>query len=142
MKNLLKTVRDSIAAAMNGRTIEQMETEQLKQNVKNAVDDYLIRHPDWQPSTKPAPAVAPVTNTKQKTAKIKRRLVLGQVASRPTRLIRKCSVWRGINAARWSPQTLNAIRTSSNPHRLKELSDSRQNCRYRMSYRLNLREIC
>jgi uncharacterized protein YeeX (DUF496 family) len=56
MKNLLKTVRDSIAAAMNGRTIEQMETEQLKQNVKNAVDDYLIRHPDWQPSTKPAPA--------------------------------------------------------------------------------------
>lgn len=34
MKNLLKTVRDSIAAAMNGRTIEQMETEQLKQNVK------------------------------------------------------------------------------------------------------------
>jgi hypothetical protein len=69
MKNLLKTVRDSIAAAMNGRTIEQMETEQLKQNVKNAVDDYLIRHPDWQPSTKPAPAAAPVTNTKQKTAK-------------------------------------------------------------------------
>ncbi|MCR2773920.1 hypothetical protein [Enterobacter kobei] len=62
MKNLLKTVRDSIAAAMNGRTIEQMETEQLKQNVKNAVDDYLIRHPDWQPSTKSAP----VTNTKQK----------------------------------------------------------------------------
>ena len=56
MKNLLKTVRDSIAAAMNGRTIEQMETEQLKQNVKNAVDDYLIRHPDWQPSTKSAPA--------------------------------------------------------------------------------------
>ena len=77
MKNLLKTVRDSIAAAMNGRTIEQMETEQLKQNVKNAVDDYLIRHPDWQPSTKPAPAVAPVTNTKQKTAKIKKALGAG-----------------------------------------------------------------
>ena len=77
MKNLLKTVRDSIAAAMNGRSIEQMETEQLKQNVKNAVDDYLIRHPDWQPSTKPAPAVAPVTNTKQKTAKIKKALGAG-----------------------------------------------------------------
>jgi uncharacterized protein YeeX (DUF496 family) len=57
MKNLLKTVRDSIAAAMNGRTIEQMETEQRQDAVKNAVDDYLIRHPDWQPSTKPAPAV-------------------------------------------------------------------------------------
>ena len=77
MNNLLKTVRDSIAAAMNGSTIEQMETEQLKQNVKNAVDDYLIRHPDWQPSTKPAPEVAPVTNTKHKNAKIKKALGAG-----------------------------------------------------------------
>ncbi|EOH1011387.1 TPA: hypothetical protein MIP48_22000 [Klebsiella pneumoniae] len=77
MKNLLKTVRDSIAAAMNGRTIEQMETEQLKQNVKNAVDDYLIRHPDWQPSTKPAPAVAPVANTKQKAKRIMKTLCAG-----------------------------------------------------------------
>lgn len=77
MKNLLKTVRDSIAAAMNGRTIEQMETEQLKQNVKNAVDDYLIRHPDWQPSTKPAPAVAPVANTKQKAKRIMKTLGAG-----------------------------------------------------------------
>ncbi|HCI6491515.1 TPA: hypothetical protein NPP04_004749, partial [Klebsiella pneumoniae] len=77
MKNLLKTVRDSIAAAMNGRTIEQMETEQLKQNVKNAVDDYLIRHPDWQPSTKPAPAVAPVTSKKQKAKRIMKTLGAG-----------------------------------------------------------------
>ncbi|EPL1605806.1 MULTISPECIES: hypothetical protein [Klebsiella] len=77
MKNLLKTVRDSIAAAMNGRTIEQMETEQLKQNVKNAVDDYLIRHPDWQPSTKSAPAVAPVANTKQKAKRIMKTLGAG-----------------------------------------------------------------
>lgn len=77
MKNLLKTVSDSIAAAMNGRTIEQMETEQLKQNVKNAVDDYLIRHPDWQPSTKLAPAVAPVANTKQKAKRIMKTLGAG-----------------------------------------------------------------
>ena len=77
MKNLLKTVRDSIAAAMNGRTIEQMETEQRQDAVKNAVDDYLIRHPDWQPSTKPAPKAAPVTNSKQKTAKIKKALGAG-----------------------------------------------------------------
>lgn len=77
MKNLLKTVRDSIAAAMNGRTIEQMETEQLKQNVKNAVDDYLIRHPDWQPSTKPAPKAAPVANTKQKAKRIMKTLGAG-----------------------------------------------------------------
>ncbi|MFV5014350.1 hypothetical protein ACJ42H_004005 [Klebsiella pneumoniae] len=75
MKNLLKTVRDSIAAAMNGRTIEQMETEQLKQNVKSAVDDYLIRHPDWKPTT--APAVAPVTSKKQKAKRIMKTLGAG-----------------------------------------------------------------
>ncbi|HCC2428820.1 hypothetical protein [Klebsiella pneumoniae] len=83
MKNLLKTVRDSIAAAMNGRTIEQMETEQLKQNVKNAVDDYLIRHPDWQPSTKPAPAAAPVANTKQKAKRIMKTLGAGAGVQNP-----------------------------------------------------------
>lgn len=77
MKNLLKTVRDSIAAAMNGRTIEQMETEQRQDAVKNAVDDYLIRHPDWQPSTKPAPKAAQVTNSKQKAARIKKSLGAG-----------------------------------------------------------------
>ncbi|MFW9066377.1 hypothetical protein ACOI9Q_23720, partial [Klebsiella sp. C228] len=33
--------------------------------------------PDWQPSTKPAPKAAPVTNTKQKTAKIKKALGAG-----------------------------------------------------------------
>lgn len=75
MKNLLKTVRDSIAADMNGRTIEQMETEQLKQNVKNAVDDYLIRHPDWKPTT--APAVAPVKDSKQKAKRIMKTLGAG-----------------------------------------------------------------
>ncbi|HHO8485320.1 hypothetical protein ACFPZP_20645 [Citrobacter bitternis] len=98
MKNLLKTVRDSIAAAMNGRTIEQMETEQLKQNVKNAVDDYLIRHPDWQPSTQPgkagltsktltavhaaasanpSPAVVPVRDSKQKAKRVMKSLGAG-----------------------------------------------------------------
>lgn len=102
MKNLLKTVRDSIAAAMNGRTIEQMETEQLKQNVKNAVDDYLIRHPDWQPSTKPA--VAPVTNTKQKTARIKKSLGAGAGTFTPhvvdeEALRRACEAARAFQAA-------------------------------------------
>ncbi|EJM9047710.1 hypothetical protein ACKVB7_003701 [Klebsiella pneumoniae] len=79
MKNLLKikTVRDSIAAAMNGRTIEQMETEQRQDAVKSAVDEYLIRHPDWQPSTKPAPKAAPVRDTKQKTVRIKKSLGAG-----------------------------------------------------------------
>ncbi|HHG1250560.1 hypothetical protein ACKLL6_24545 [Klebsiella quasipneumoniae subsp. similipneumoniae] len=77
MKNLLKTVRDSIAAAMNGRTIEQMETEQRQDAVKAAVDEYLARHPDWKLSTKPAPKAAPVTNSKQKTARIKKALGAG-----------------------------------------------------------------
>ena len=75
MKNLLKTVRDSIAAAMNGRTIEQMETEQRQDAVKSAVDDYLIRHPDWKPTT--APAVAPVTSKKQKAKRIMKTLGAG-----------------------------------------------------------------
>ena len=83
MKNLLKTVRDSIAAAMNGRTIEQMETEQRQDAVKNAVDDYLIRHPDWQPSTKPAPAAAPVANTKQKAKRIMKTLGAGAGVQNP-----------------------------------------------------------
>ncbi|XXD11065.1 hypothetical protein ACMYSN_09860 [Klebsiella sp. R445] len=77
MKKLLKTVRDSIAAAMNGRTIEQMETEQRQDAVKAAVDEYLARHPDWKLSTKPAPKAAPVTNFKQKTARIKKALGAG-----------------------------------------------------------------
>ncbi|EJG2380215.1 TPA: hypothetical protein U6L15_004202 [Klebsiella pneumoniae] len=75
MKNLLKTVRDSIAAAMNGRTIEQMETEQRQDAVKSAVDDYLIRHPDWKPTT--APAVAPVTDSKIKMRRIMKTLGAG-----------------------------------------------------------------
>ncbi|EKQ6536106.1 TPA: hypothetical protein RQP16_002328 [Klebsiella michiganensis] len=77
MKNLLKTVRDSIAAAMNGRTIEQMETEQRQDAVKSAVDDYLIRHPDWKPSQQPSPKAKPVTSTKQKVNRIKKSLGAG-----------------------------------------------------------------
>ncbi|RJT46027.1 hypothetical protein [Rahnella woolbedingensis] len=77
MKNLLKTVRDSIAAAMNGRTIEQMETEQRQDAVNAAVDDYLTRHPDWKPSTKPAPKAAPVRDSKQKSKRIMKSLGVG-----------------------------------------------------------------
>lgn len=83
MKNILKTVRASIAAAMNGRTVEQMEDDARQAAVKIAVDEYLIRNPDWKPSTQPGKAgltsstltailaaasakPAPVTNTKQK----------------------------------------------------------------------------
>jgi hypothetical protein len=61
MKKLAKTVRDSIAAAMRAHH-QQMEEQRLNA-VKNAVDDYLIRHPDWQPSTARQSCAS---NTKQK----------------------------------------------------------------------------
>ena len=77
MKTTLQKVRDSIAAARLGKTPEQLEEEQRQDAVKSAIDDYLIRHPDWKPSTKPAPKAAPVTNSKQKTAKIKKALGAG-----------------------------------------------------------------
>ncbi|MFS7306395.1 hypothetical protein [Rahnella inusitata] len=77
MKNLLKTVRNSIAAAMTGRTIEQMETEQRRDAVKSAVDDYLARHPDWKPSQQPSPKAKPVTDSKIKTRRIMKTLGAG-----------------------------------------------------------------
>ena len=77
MKTTLQKVRDGIAAALLGKTPEQLEEEQRQDAVKSAIDDYLIRHPDWKPSTKPAPKAAPVTNSKQKTAKIKKALGAG-----------------------------------------------------------------
>ncbi|HBS5981270.1 TPA: hypothetical protein MAL29_004756 [Klebsiella variicola] len=84
---LQQKVRDGIAAALLGKTSEQLADEQRQAAVKNAVDEYLIRNPDWKPSTqpgkagltslkltavhaaasaKPATKAAPVTNTKQK----------------------------------------------------------------------------
>lgn len=75
--NILKQVKESIAAALLGKTFEQLADEQRQTAVKNAVDDYLARHPDWKLSTKPAPKAAPVTNSKQKTARIKKALGAG-----------------------------------------------------------------
>ncbi|WP_416072441.1 hypothetical protein H8D02_25170 (plasmid) [Klebsiella quasipneumoniae] len=72
MKTTLQKVRDGIAAALLGKTPEQLEEEQRQDAVKSAVDDYLIRHPDWKPTT--APAVAPVTCKKQKSNRIKKSL--------------------------------------------------------------------
>lgn len=77
MKNLLKTVRDSIAATLKGKTVEEMEDEARQAAVKSAVDKYLIHYPDWEPSAKPAPKAVPVTNTKQKTTRIKKALGAG-----------------------------------------------------------------
>lgn len=87
MKNLLKTVRDSIAAAMSGRTVEEMENEQRKAAVKTAVDRFLESNPDWKPSTKaapkPSPAVAPVRDSKQKAKRIMKTLGAGAGAFAP-----------------------------------------------------------
>lgn len=75
MKITLQKVRDGIAAALLGKTPEQLEEEQRQDAVKSAVDDYLIRHPDWKTTT--APAVAPVTSKKQKAKRIMKTLGAG-----------------------------------------------------------------
>ncbi|MDA5124515.1 hypothetical protein PG923_16130 [Klebsiella pneumoniae] len=75
MKTTLQKVRDSIAAALLGKTPEQLEEEQRLDAVKSAIDDYLILHPDWKPTT--APAVAPVTSKKQKAKRIMKTLGAG-----------------------------------------------------------------
>lgn len=77
MKSALQKVKDGIAAMLLGKNPEQLADEQRQAAVKSAVDDYLARHPDWKPSTKPAPAVAPVANTKQKAKRIMKTLGAG-----------------------------------------------------------------
>ncbi|WP_037036852.1 hypothetical protein [Rahnella sp. WP5] len=63
MKNLLKTVRDSIAAAMTGRTIEPMLDVERQNAVKTAVDDFLKLHPaDYlKPAEPKVTTTSPVT---------------------------------------------------------------------------------
>lgn len=73
MKTTLQKVRDGIAAALLGKTPEQLEEEQRQEAVKNAVDEYLIRNPDWKTSHQSAP----VANTKQKAIRIMKTLGAG-----------------------------------------------------------------
>ncbi|WP_064388285.1 hypothetical protein [Klebsiella michiganensis] len=63
MKNLLKAVRDSIAATMTGRTVEQMEDDARQAAVKNAVEDFLKLHSaDYlKPAEPKAATTSPVT---------------------------------------------------------------------------------
>ncbi|WIO42467.1 hypothetical protein P2G42_21810 [Klebsiella electrica] len=77
MKKTLEKVKASISAALIGKTPEQLADEQRKEAVKTAVDNYLIRNPDWKPSTKTAPAVAPVKDTKLKGKRIMKTLGAG-----------------------------------------------------------------
>lgn len=77
MKTTLQKIKDGIAAALLGKTPDQLEEEQRQDAVKSAVDDYLIRHPDWKPSQQPSPKAKPVTSTKQKVNRIKKSLGAG-----------------------------------------------------------------
>jgi hypothetical protein len=77
MNTTLQKVRDGIAAALLGKTPEQQEEEQRRDAVKSAVDDYLIRHPDWKPSQQPSPKAKPVTDSKIKTRRIMKTLGAG-----------------------------------------------------------------
>lgn len=79
--NLIEKVRSGIAAALLGKTPDQLEEEQRQDAVKSAVDDYLARHPDWkpsqQPSQQPSPKARPVTDSKIKTRRIMKTLGAG-----------------------------------------------------------------
>ncbi len=75
--NLIEKVRSGITATLLGKTPEQLAEEQRRDAVKNAVDDYLIRNPDWKPTQKPSHQSAPVANTKQKAIRIMKTLGAG-----------------------------------------------------------------
>ncbi|HDQ5284798.1 TPA: hypothetical protein QA377_003255 [Raoultella ornithinolytica] len=77
MKTTLQKVRDGIAAALLGKTPEQLADDQHQDAVKSAVDRFLESNPDWKPSQQPAPAVAPVRDTKQKAKRIMKTLGAG-----------------------------------------------------------------
>lgn len=73
MKSILQKVKDRIAAMLLGKNPEQLADEQRQAAVKNAVDDYLIRNPDWKPS----PKVISVKDSKQKATRIMKTLGAG-----------------------------------------------------------------
>lgn len=75
--NLIEKVRSGIAAALLGKTPDQLEEEQRQDAVKAAVGRFLESNPAWKPSAKPAPAVVPVKDSKQK-AKQRIKKTLGQ----------------------------------------------------------------
>lgn len=77
MKTTLQKVKDGIAAALLGKTPDQLEEEQRQDAVKAAVGRFLESNPAWKPSAKPAPAVVPVKDSKQK-AKQRIKKTLGQ----------------------------------------------------------------
>lgn len=73
MKTLIEKVRGNIAAAMTGKTVEEIESELLEANVAASVDSFLVSNPDWKPS----PNVVPVKDSKQKAKRIMKTLGAG-----------------------------------------------------------------
>ncbi|EMO4508274.1 hypothetical protein ACLH2B_13145 [Klebsiella sp. 2HUBk32mer] len=66
MKTTLQKVKDGIAAALQGRTVEEMEDAQRQEAVCAAVGRFLESNSDWRPSHQSAPAGQPVKDSKQK----------------------------------------------------------------------------
>ncbi len=97
--NIIEKVRAGIAAALLGKTPEDLADEQRKAAVTSAVDEYLNRHPDWQPSQQPAPAVSPVANTKQKAIRIIKTLGTGAGTFTP-HIVDETALTRAREAAR------------------------------------------
>ncbi len=95
MKTILQKVRDGIAAVLLAKTPEELADEQRKQNVKNAVDDYLILNPDWKPS----PKAVPVKDSKQKAKHIMKALGAGAGTFTP-HVVDKEAIRRAREAAR------------------------------------------
>ena len=120
MKTTLQKVRDGIAAALLGKTPEQLADEQRRDAVKNAVDDYLIRNPDWKPSQQPAPAVSPVANTKQKAKRIMKTLGAGAVSLNLILWMKWLLTVLVLNVARLSHQILSAMVKSLPLHRSEQ----------------------
>ncbi|HDS7058676.1 hypothetical protein ACNPHK_04515 [Klebsiella pneumoniae] len=77
MKTTLQKVRDGIAAALLGKTPDELEEEQRQDAVKAAVGRFLESNPGWQPAAAVAPTAAPVTNTKIKMRRIMKTLGAG-----------------------------------------------------------------
>jgi len=96
MKITLQKVRDGITAVLLGKTIDQVEKEALEVALKTAVEDYLVSNPDWEPSQKPA--VAPITNTKQKAKRIMKSLGAG--AGFTPHVVDEAELLQAIKAAR------------------------------------------
>lgn len=74
-------VRNMIAASMAGWLPEEYEQQQREEKLKSAVNRFLDNHPEYieryTSKSMTAPAVAPVKDGKEKTARIKKAIGAG-----------------------------------------------------------------